>query len=136
VTDQQITSHGFGRNLRLLTASDYKAVFGQAEYKVSCAQFLILAIRHGKTNPRMGLVIAKKNVRLAVHRNRVKRLCRESFRHRQHLLAGLDIVILVRKGLTDMDNAAIVQLLEKLWQDLVRRRDRQVALQATHQTIK
>ncbi len=136
MTDQQITSHGFGRNLRLLTASDYKAVFDKAEFKVSCAQFLILAIRHDNINPRLGLVIAKKNVRLAVQRNRVKRLSRESFRHHQHLLTGLDIVILARKGLTNMDNTAIVQLLEKLWQDLVRRRDRLVASQATNQSIK
>jgi len=132
VTDQQLTSHGFGRNLRLLTASDYKAVFSQAEFKVSCPQFLILAIRHGNVNQRLGLVIAKKNVRLAVQRNRVKRLIRESFRHHQHLLTGLDIVILARKGPDTMDNAIIVQLLEKLWQDLVRRRDRQVVHRDTN----
>lgn len=39
---------GFGKNLRLLTASDYKAVFSQAEFKVSCPQILILAIKHGR----------------------------------------------------------------------------------------
>lgn len=118
---------GFGKNLRLLAASDYKAVFDQAEFKVSCPQLLILAIRHGNVNPRLGLVIAKKNIRLAVQRNRIKRLIRESFRHHQHLLTGLDIVILARKGLDTMDNAAITQLVEKLWQDLIRRRNRQAA---------
>lgn len=131
MTDQQLTSHGFGRNLRLLTAPDYQAVFSQAQFKVSCPQFLILAIRHDNVTPRLGLVIAKKNVRLAVQRNRVKRLIRDSFRHHQHLLTGLDIVILARRGLDTLDNAAIVQLLEKLWQDLIRRRDRQAANQTT-----
>ncbi len=135
MTDQHITSHGFGRNLRLLTAPDYQAVFSQAEFKVSGPQFLILAIRHGNVTPRLGLVIAKKNIRLAVQRNRSKRLIRESFRHHQDLLSGLDIVILARKGLDKLDNAAIVQLLEKLWQDLVRRRDRQVEKEASTQTV-
>jgi ribonuclease P protein component len=125
VTDQHLTSNGFGRNLRLLTAPDYQAVFSQAEFKVSRPQLLILAIRHGNVNPRLGLVIAKKNIRLAVQRNRVKRLIRESFRHHQHLLTGLDIVILARKGLDATDNAATTQLLETLWQDLVRRHKRQ-----------
>ena len=125
VTDQHLTSNGFGKNLRLLTAPDYQAVFSQAEFKVSRPQFLILAIRHGNVNPRLGLVIAKKNIRLAVQRNRVKRLIRESFRHHQHLLTGLDIVILARKGLDATDNAATTQLLETLWQDLVRRHKRQ-----------
>lgn len=136
MTDQIVTSHGFGKNLRLLTASDYQAVFKHAQFKVSSPQCLILAIQHGNVSPRLGLVIAKKNIRLAVQRNRVKRLIRESFRQHQHLLTGLDIVILARKGLDKMDNAAIVQRLDKLWQDLVRRRDRQLAQQGTNTTTK
>ncbi|MEX0739301.1 MAG: ribonuclease P protein component [Pseudohongiella sp.] len=135
MTDQRLTGYGFGRNLRLLTASDYKAVFSQAEFKVSCPQLLILATRHDNVSPRLGLVIAKKNIRLAVQRNRVKRLIRESFRHQQDSFTGLDIVILARKGLGTMDNAAIARLLDKLWQDLVRRRDRQFEQKAAQQTI-
>lgn len=122
-----MTDQGFGRKLRLLTASDYKAVFGKAEHKVSCTQLLILAINSGHETPRLGLVIAKKHVRLAVQRNRLKRLIRESFRQHKQLLSGLDIVILARAGVGSMDNTSITLLLEKLWQDLIRRRNRQAA---------
>lgn len=122
-----MTDQGFGRKLRLLTASDYKAVFGKADHKVSCTQLLILAINSGHETPRLGLVIAKKHVRLAVERNRIKRLIRESFRQHQQLLSGLDIVILARAGVNDMDNTSFTTLLEKLWQDLIRRRNRQAA---------
>lgn len=122
-----MTDTGFGRKLRLLTASDYKAVFGKADHKVSCSQLLILATNSGHESPRLGLVIAKKHVRLAVQRNRIKRLSRESFRHHQHLLSGLDIVILARTGVHGLDNASFTTLLEKLWQDLIRRRNRQAA---------
>jgi ribonuclease P protein component len=120
-----VTDQGFGRKLRLLTASDFKAVFGQADYKVSCAQLLILAINNGDKTPRLGMVIAKKHVRLANSRNRLKRLIRESFRRHQQLLGGLDIVILARSGADSLDNESFTRLLEKLWQDLIRRRNRQ-----------
>lgn len=122
-----MTSQGFGRKLRLLTASDYKAVFDAADYKVSSAQLLVLAINTGHTDPRLGLVISKKNIRFAVQRNRVKRLIRESYRKHQLQLSGLDIVVLARKGLDQQDNSAITKLTDKLWQDLIQRRDRQTA---------
>ena len=122
-----MTYQGFGRKLRLLTASDYKAVFDAADYKVSSAQLLVLAINTGHTDPRLGLVISKKNIRFAVQRNRVKRLIRESYRKHQLQLCGLDIVVLARKGLDQQDNSAITKITDKLWQDLIQRRDRQTA---------
>ena len=120
-----MAEYGFGKCLRLLTAADYKTVFGQASYKVSCPQLLILAVPNGQDLPRLGLVIAKKNVRQATQRNRIKRLLRESFRMNQNLLAGLDIVILARAGVDKLDNKAVSELSAKLWQDLIRRRNRQ-----------
>ena len=44
---------------------------------------------------RLGLVIPKRQVRLAVHRNRLKRWIRESFRHHQQQLPAADIVVRV-----------------------------------------
>lgn len=119
-----MADQSFGRKLRLLTASDYKAVFGKAELKVSSPQLLILAIKSGYEDPRLGLVIAKKNIRLAVERNRLKRLLRESFRKHQQLLIEMDIVILARSGSDKLDNKNFVTLVEKLWQDLMRRQKR------------
>lgn len=119
-----MADHRFGRKLRLLTAPDYKVVFGKAELKVSCPQLLILAIKSGYEDPRLGLVIAKKHIRLAVERNRVKRLIRESFRKHQQLLIEMDIVILARSGADRLDNKDFVTLVEKLWQDLIRRQKR------------
>lgn len=120
-----MTGQGFGRQLRLLTALEYKQVFEQSQFKVSGPQILILARKNGKPSPRLGLVIAKKNIRLAVQRNRIKRLIRESYRQHQDLLTGLDIVILARAGLGGMGNSSVSVLLEKLWQDLIRKSNRQ-----------
>lgn len=116
----------FGRKHRLISSADFQAVFRQARYKVSCQHILILAIPNGLSWPRVGLVIGKRHVRQATQRNRIKRLMRESFRHNQHLLAGLDMVILARSGLGDLDNAGIHQRMERLLQDLRRRARRSI----------
>lgn len=42
---------------------------------------------------RLGLIIPKRQVPLAVDRNRIKRLLREWFRHRQGRLGGRDLVV-------------------------------------------
>lgn len=67
----------------------------------------------------MGLILSKRIIPLAVTRNRVKRLLRESFRRHQQELAGLDIIILARKGLGDLDNKAISKDLTSLWEKLI-----------------
>jgi ribonuclease P protein component len=69
----------------------------------------------------LGLVIAKKHVKLAVHRNRLKRLIRESFRLRQEFMPPLDIIVLARKGMGDLDNAAVSLMLDQQWNRLCKR---------------
>lgn len=55
---------------------------------------------------RLGIVVAKRNVKLAVARNRIKRLVRETFRQQQQRLDGLDIVVVVKKNfILDQNNA-------------------------------
>lgn len=108
----------FDRSLRLLKPADYKAVFDGAKPKVSNQHILFLAKYTPLSHPRLGLVIAKKNVRKAVQRNRIKRTIRETFRLRQHQLGGLDIVVLARKGIADIDQPALSRMVDELWQQL------------------
>ncbi|MDG1772108.1 MAG: ribonuclease P protein component [Oceanicoccus sp.] len=108
----------FNKSLRLLDATAYKAVFDDAQLKVSKQQVLYLARKNGTTTPRLGLVIAKKNVRHATERNRIKRILRESFRLQQHQLGGIDTVVLARRGLDQLDNSALHRLFNQLWQQL------------------
>ena len=46
-------------------------------------------------------MVASKVERLAVNRNRVKRVLREAFRARQRDLTGLDIVVRLRSRVSD-----------------------------------
>ena len=111
----------FDKSRRLLKAADFTPVFEKAEYKVSSRELLFLSIPNRLPHPRLGLVIAKKNVRLAAQRNRVKRVIRESFRLNQGAIPNLDIVVLAKRRIDLMDNKALHQSITKMWQQLQRK---------------
>ena len=110
----------FGKTYRLLTPGDFKTVFDDVNWKASTQLLTALSRENSSNKARLGVVISKRNYRLAVERNRIKRLIRESFRHDRHKLDGLDIVILVRKGFQDVDNRTVTEQLTKLWKRLQR----------------
>lgn len=118
---------GFPKTSRLLNAADYKSVFSNAQFKVSCRQFLVLANRNSRPNARLGLVIAKKNVALAVQRNRIKRQLRDTFRQNRELLNELDLVVLARKDADKLDNQELRDTIESLWRDLHSKTERAAA---------
>ncbi len=68
---------------------------------------------------RLGLIVAKRINRRAVTRNHIRRLIRESFREHQALLAGLDIVVLVRCVLPRGENEVFFGCLKRQWRELV-----------------
>lgn len=82
---------------------------------------MLLARSNGLDHPRLGLVVAKKNVRLAVERNRFKRLVRETFRAYQHQLPPIDCVFLTRKGLDQLDNATFQRQLVQQFNRLIKK---------------
>ncbi|GAB2787860.1 ribonuclease P protein component [Halomonas shantousis] len=109
---------GFPRQLRLLTAGEYKHVFDDAHYKVHGKGLLALVRPNTLGHPRVGLVFSKKNVRRAVDRNRLKRLVRESIRLQQHRLPAVDIVVLARRGVQELDNDTLHRQLHGMWRRL------------------
>ena len=113
-------SRDYGREKRLLTPRQFKAVFDSPSGKAPGKNVLLLARANGLEHPRLGLVIGKKSVKLSVERNRLKRLMRESFRLHQDSLVGWDIVIVARKGLGEVENPELIQHFGKLWKRLAR----------------
>ncbi|MEJ2444270.1 MAG: ribonuclease P protein component [Exilibacterium sp.] len=107
---------GFGKCLRLLNSGDFQAVFANAPLRASHKYLLILARPNGLPQARLGLIIAQKNIRLAVQRNRIKRIARESFRQQQHKLAGIDAIVLARRELDQFDNGQLHKLMAQQWQ--------------------
>jgi ribonuclease P protein component len=59
--------------------------------------------------------VAKKQIRRANRRNRVKRVVRESFRGNQNRLAGLDLVVVAR-ATADREPGTVLRVsLEQHW---------------------
>lgn len=70
---------------------------------------------------RLGLAIAKKQVRRAVDRNRIKRVVRESFRHHQNQLASMDCVVMARRDTSAAPNEELFASLQQHWKRLLMR---------------
>lgn len=114
-----MTEFDYPRRLRLLTGRDFQFVFDNAQLKVPDQTILILARPNNLGHSRLGFVISKKNVRQAVKRNRVRRIIRESFRLNQHNLPAVDMIILARSGLGELENEQIHKLMKKCWSRLI-----------------
>ena len=110
----------FGKSRRLLNATDYSRVFDGAQAKASNKHLLLLATRNTSGHHRLGLVIAKKHVRLSVERNRIKRIAREFFRQLPETGATMDVVLLARHGIDQLDNRQLSSILQQQWHRLER----------------
>jgi ribonuclease P protein component len=116
-----VSDLSFTKKDRLLDAGAYKRVFDSVDSKASHKHLLLLAAKNQLPHDRLGLVISKKNVKLAVQRNRIKRVVREFFRQQPVIQPGLDVVVLARKGMDQLDNAALSSILRQQWQQLTDR---------------
>jgi ribonuclease P protein component len=110
----------FPPQLRIKKPAEYKKVFAKP-VKSSDQFFTLLAIRNEYDHPRLGLAIAKKNVKKAVHRNVIKRTVRENFRKQQQFLGSIDIVVLARKEAVEAPLEQLRKSLERHWLKLVTR---------------
>lgn len=81
---------------------------------------MALATPNELGHPRLGLIVSKKNVRRAVDRNRFKRLVRESVRLQQDRLPAVDIVVLARRGVQELDNDTLHRQIHGMWRRLER----------------
>ncbi len=110
----------FGKSRRLLKAADYKQVFDHNEARASHRYFLLLAKTSPGAHQRLGLVIAKKNVKLAVDRNRIKRVVRETFRLLPDNNPPVDMIFLARRGIDQLDKQQLSSILREQWHKLTR----------------
>ena len=128
-----MTLYSFSTEVRIRCAADYKSVFDGALFKVHQPHFLFLARPTELHYSRLGIVVAKKKVRRAHERNRIKRLARESFRLHQQQLELLDIVVMPKIGIEDISNAELHQQLQIAWQKLQRqvKKHRKIAVSSS-----
>ena len=104
------------KRARLLKAADFKRVFDRP-IKSSDRYFTVLARENTATNPRLGLAISKRNARLAVTRNRIKRIVRESFRQSPGE-RNLDYVVMITAAGAKAENGVLFDSLRNHWQKI------------------
>lgn len=102
----------------MLSADGYKRVFKKS-YRSVDSYFTVLAHSHSAAETKLGLAIAKKVIRKAVARNRLKRLVRESFRHNKIQLEGFDLVVMARSKALTASNSQLAESLIKHWQGVI-----------------
>ena len=113
------TGESFSRSSRLTLAGEFKQVF-QSNIRVSDDCFTILVGKQQGLTARIGFAVAKKQIKRAVDRNRLKRLIRESFRRHQGELPNMGIVVMVRFKILQLDNAQIFVRLDKHWRKVIK----------------
>lgn len=82
--------------MRLLRREQYRAALATGAAAVR-RHFRLFAKPNGLAQARIGIVVSRRVARRAVDRNRAKRLVREAFRKVRHRLAGMDVVVELRR---------------------------------------
>jgi ribonuclease P protein component len=93
MADPSPTNHP--KTARLRAAPEFQAVFKNG-LKRSGVFFRLYFLATPNAAPRLGMAVPKKMAPLAVSRNRIKRVCRETFRQRRHILAAGDFVLVAQ----------------------------------------
>ncbi|HTP40082.1 MAG TPA: ribonuclease P protein component [Steroidobacteraceae bacterium] len=110
---------GFGRQQRLLKASEFEAVYA-GRRRVTDSFFAVNFAPNELGRARLGLAIGARAVGNSVARNRIKRLVRESFRLVAAGLSGIDLVVGARNGARTAHNARLRESLDGLWKQIGR----------------
>lgn len=110
---QSAGAASFPRTVRLLTPADYRQVF-EAGKRVHSG--LLMAAYRPKEGgfARLGLAVAKRSVKRAHERNRIKRLAREHFRQSRDRLPPVDIIVLAKPGVDAIDTPSLNHMVERL----------------------
>jgi len=110
-------ARGFPRSVRLTNKPQFDTVHARGR-RSGDAYFLVIALENHLAYPRLGLAVGVRAAGNAVQRNRLKRLLREWFRHKQRETPALDIVVNVRPAAARASIATLAMSLEAHWERL------------------
>ena len=107
----------FQKQKKIKNKADFQFVYNQ-KTKIS-QKFLIATYKKNNFSyPRLGVTVSKRVSKLAVTRNKIKRIVREQFRLNQARLPKIDIVIIMRPEAVKLSKNALQEQINKLWKKL------------------
>ncbi|HYA38978.1 MAG TPA: ribonuclease P protein component [Candidatus Methylomirabilis sp.] len=107
--------YGLPKSRRLLKPTQFETTL-KSNRPWRDVLFRVYATPNSYSYGRLGIVISRRVSPRAVERNRVKRCIRESFRHDQANLAGLDIVVVANPGAAGASVECLRTSLQKMWE--------------------
>ena len=108
----------FSRAMRMNNPGDFSRVFRSGK-RTGGGGLTVITVENSVGHPRLGLAVAKKHLKLACHRNRLKRIIRDAFRQNQSAFSNIDIVVLSRADVKQRDLKQIRTALDKHWLTVV-----------------
>lgn len=109
--------HRLPKSHRLRSSTEFRQVIASKRGE-SGKYFCVYVKANSLAHARLGMIVGKRLVRKAVHRNLAKRLIRETFRCLQEAFGGYDIVVRLRVPLPRQRpfcaRQDLVNLFEKL----------------------
>ena len=123
----------FPRHARLLLPAEYNRIFAAGKrFSGSCITLVAARLelstpaidpalneakalsKRPSSRPRLGLALAKKQIKRSHERNRVKRLLRECFREHTARLAGIELIAMAKTAAQKTTNPALTLEIERL----------------------
>ncbi len=105
------------RQSKILKPGEYKSIFNNGNMTRG-KYWQVMAIKTDTSKAKLGLAVSKKVHRLAVERNRFKRIARETFRLQQANLENWEFVVMAKHA-KPANNATIAQDLLTLLNKVV-----------------
>src|SRR5581483_2112419 len=102
---------------RLKTSADFSQVFDHPQ-KTLGKNLLILWKPGQSFCARIGVIAGKKVSKLAVSRNRIRRVIRNSFRLNKNELGLLDIIVIARQSCAGLSSKQLRHETDILWKKL------------------
>tara|TARA_B110001454_G_scaffold74444_1_gene71980 strand:+ start:144 stop:476 length:333 start_codon:yes stop_codon:yes gene_type:complete len=92
----------------------FEEIFSNPKKKVSTKHFLLLSKENSLGVARIGVAVKKRDIKLAVQRNKIKRKIKGSFELNTLNLPPLDYVVYVRRNISSSEGLIKKELTE-LW---------------------
>ena len=96
------------------SSEGFDEIFAKPDFKTHSKHFLLLAKKNIHGRPRIGVAVRKKDIKLAVNRNKIKRKIKGGFLANALNLSAADYVVLVKKNIPEM-NKVITEEINEIW---------------------